>query len=226
MAAGGGIGAGLALGLVRLVVVSLAQSHIGTIFLALFSYWGLILGGLTSLGMALAAPLLLDADKKRRWPLELALGTLGFGLANLLVAALNKISLADAPLAIPMGFAAGLGLSAVYALMARKRWGWAAGAALAGLAFALVQAVFVANPALGSGISVSLSAGYFQVEFEYFSAAFWQNWIQSGADWPGVLALVEAGLAGLALALGGGWGRNLAARWQARWQDFLDRGGN
>ncbi|NMB68087.1 MAG: CHAT domain-containing protein [Chloroflexi bacterium] len=226
MAAGGGIGAGLALGIERLIVGSLAQSHIGTIYLALFSYWGLILGGLSSLGMALAAPLLLDADKKRRWPLELALGTLGFGLANLLVAALNKISLADAPLAIPMGFAAGLGLSGVYVLMVRKRWGWAAGAALAGLVFALVQAVFVANPTLGSGISISLSAGYFQVEFEYFSAEFWRNWIQSGADWPGVLALVEAALAGLALALGGGWGRNLAARWQARWQEFLDRGGN
>ena len=226
MGLGGGIGAGLALGIERLIVGSLAQSHIGTIFFALFSYWGLILGGLTSLGMALAAPLLLDVDKKQRWPLELALGTLGFGLANLLVAALNKISLADAPLAIPMGFVAGLGLSAVYVLMVQKRWGWLAGAVLAGLAFALVQAVFVANPARGSGISISLSAGYYQVEFEYFSAAFWKNWIQSSADWPGVLALAEAALAGLALALGGGWGRNLAARWQVRWQQFLDRGGN
>lgn len=226
MAAGGAIGAGLALGIERLIVGSLAQSHIGTIFLALFSYWGLILGGLTSLGMALAAPLLLDADKKRRWPLELAFGTLGFGLANLLVAALNKISLGDAPLVVPMGFAAGLGLSAAYVLAGRKGWGLAAGAAVAGLIFAAVQAVFVGNAAFGSGISTSLSAGYFQVEYEYFSWPFWQTWVQSGSPWAGLLALIEAALAGLALALGGGWGRNLAARWQARWQQFLDRGGN
>ncbi len=226
MALGGGIGAGLMLGLERLLVGSLAQSHIGAIFFALFSYWGLILAGMTSLGMALAAPLLLDATEKRHWPLELALGTLGFGLANMLVAVLNGLSLARAPLVIPLGFAAGLGLSAAYLLIGRKRWGWLAGGLLAALVFILVQWLFVARPALGSGISISLSAGYFKVEFEYFSWAAWQNWLQTNANWSGVLALIEAGLAGLVLALGGGLGRGLAARWQARWQAFLDQAGN
>ena len=223
MALGGGIGAGLSLGLERLLVGSLAQSHIGAIFFALFSYWGLILAGLTALGMALAAPLMLDAEKQPHWPLELVLGTLGFGLANMIVAVLNGLSLSRAPLVIPLGFAAGLGLSAAYFLMERKRWGWLAGGALALLAFVLVQALFVANPPLGSGISIALSAGYFKVEFEYFTWAAWQNWLQTNANWSGVLSLIEAGLAGLALALGGGLGRSLAARWQVRWQAFIEQ---
>ncbi len=226
LALGGGIGAGLGLGLERLLVGSLAQSHIGAIFFALFSYWGLLLAGLTAMGMALAAPLLLDAPQKRHWPVELALGTLGFGLANMLVAVLNGLSLARAPLVIPMGFAAGLGLSAAYWLIGRRGWGWPAGLLLAALTFLLTASIFVRNPALGSGISISLSAGYFQVEFEYFRWTAWQNWLRSNLNWAGALALVEAALAGLALALGGGLGRNLAGRWQAHWQAFIERSGD
>lgn len=217
---GGGIGAGLALGIERLVVGSLAQSHTGKIFLALFSYWGLLLIGLTALSMALARPLLLDDARPRRWPLELALGTLGFGLANLLVAVLNGVSLAGAPLVIPMGFAVGLGLSAAFLLIDRRGWGWPVGTGAALLTFVLAQAVFVHNPSLGSGISIALSAPYFQVEFDHFS------WAAQQTNWPDILALVEAGLAGLALVLGGGVGRCLAARWQARWQEFIDRSGD
>ncbi|GAP13718.1 protein containg CHAT domain [Longilinea arvoryzae] len=223
---GGGIGAGLAMGLERLIVGSLAQSHIGAIFFALFSYWGLLLAGLTSLGMALARPLMLDAPRQRHWPLKLVLGGLFFGLANMLVAGLNGISLAKAPMVIPMGFIVGPGLSAAYLLIGRKGWGWLAGAVLAGLAFGLAELVFVSQPQAGSGISVSLSAGYFRVEFEYFAWPAWQNWLSSFPRWPDVLALIEAGWVGLALALGGGLGQALASRWQARWQKLAEQSGD
>jgi hypothetical protein len=226
LALGGGIGAGLGLGLERLVIGLLAQSHIGAIFFALFSYWGLLLAGLTSLGMALAGPLLLDRVSAHRWPLELILGGLGFGLANLVVAVLNGLSLVGAPLVVPMGFAVGIGLSTAYWLIRQGRWGWPAGIILAALVFGLSQVFFVRNPALGSGISISLSAAYFQVEFEYFSWPTWQNWLQANGNWPAILACSEAGLAGLALALGGGVGRGLATRWLARWQAFIDRSGD
>jgi len=235
MALGSGIGAGLGLGLERLLVGWLAQSPLATIFFALFSYWGLVLAGITGLFMALSGPLLLENPwQSERHPsrrrTEILMGTLGFGLANTLVAVLNGISLSDAPLVIPLGFVAGLGVSTALSGQdlswgKRKAVNWIFPAALGALSFALVQAVFLVFPGLGSGISVSLSGGFFQVEFDYITWPVWQAWIRRFADWSNLLALVEAGLAGMALVLGALVGRTLVTSWYERLKDYLDRSG-
>ncbi len=225
---GGGIGAGIGLGLERLLIGSLAQSHIGMIFFALFSYWGLLLVGGTRLVMGFAGPMLLQnspyvGKDHRRTIVEVVLGSLGFGLMNLIVAVLNGISLARAPLVIPLGFVAGLGVAVALSGTDLKKWGRFLRILLGITLFVLAHAVFLISPESGSGISISLSAAYFQVEFEYFSWTAWQSWIQSVSGWPVVLALVEAGLAGIALILGGKIGSRFGQRWSMRWQEFIER---
>ncbi|PKO13325.1 MAG: hypothetical protein CVU39_19160 [Chloroflexi bacterium HGW-Chloroflexi-10] len=225
---GGALGAGLGLGLERLLIGMLAQSHTGVIFFALFSYWGFLLGGLTALGTAFSGVLLLEDSQAnqphpRRAFLQILLGAAGFGLANLLVAFLNGISLARAPLVIPLGFVAGIGISAMYAAAHQKLSKWLIPAAIAGLLFILVQFVFLMFPNLGSGLAIALSSAYFQVEFEYFSSTAWQKWITSFVDWTSVLSLIESGFAGLALIFGGRLGLRLAGIWYERWRHFVER---
>lgn len=221
-ALGGGVGAGLLLGLERMIVGILAQFTPPAIMFALFSYWGLLLAGLSGLGMALAAPLQLSGNRPSRWLIVL-FGAVGFGTANLLVAVLNGISLADAPLVIPLGYAAGLGYAAAF-LVGSAHWLrrllLAAGV---GLLFAGIQAIFNWAPQIGAGISISLSSGFFETEFDYFAFAAWQNWIAGFAGWMGVLSVIEAFFSGLALAFGGLTGFHLAERWYALWQKFLER---
>ena len=230
---GGGIGGGLGLGIERLVVGALAQSHVGTIFFALFSYWGLILAGLTGLGMALTGPLLLEPRTiarrgTKRLVSEILLGTASFGLANLLVAALNGLSIGKAPLVIPLGVIVGAGVSLAFATtpgdwVKRRAQRVVLGLAAAVAIFVLVQAVFLAFPAAGSGISIALSGGFFQVEYDHFAWPAWQSWMRSSPDWFSLLALVEAGLSGLALTLGALVGRRIASSWYERWREFFER---
>lgn len=221
-ALGGGIGAGLLLGVERMIVGILAQFTPPAILFALFSYWGLLLAGLAGLGMALAGPLQMRGRKAGRG-LAVLLGMIGFGIANLLVAVLNGISLAEAPLVIPFGFLAGLGYAAAF-LVKPGRWPrrllLAAGV---GLVLAGIQAIFNLFPQVGAGISISLSSGFFETEFDYFENAAWQGWIAGFAGWSQVLSVIEAFFSGLALAFGGLSGLHLAERWHARWQKFLDR---
>jgi hypothetical protein len=258
MALGAGIGGGLALGLERLLVGALSQSPVGVIYFALFSYWGLILAGLTGLAMALAGPLTLKEESSFLPPIqsgvgsflsplqrgeggipsaspssprriggnllpEILLGALGFGLANFLVAVLNGIRLERAPLAVPLGFIVGLGLSAAFAGAPRGWQGWVLRGLGSAAAFALVQAFFLLIPEAGSGISIAISARSFEVEFNHFTAGWWQTWTQTFSGWASVLAFLEAALSGLALTLGGLLGRKIAAQGYLRWQDFIDR---
>jgi hypothetical protein len=211
---GAGVGAGLLLGLERLIVGLAAQSNLATIFFALFSYWGFLLIGLTGLFQGVAPAL----NPKARRPGVNAwlLGALGFGLANALVAGLNGIRLSSAPAVIPLGFLTGLALS--WSLIAHRRQ--AVVAVLAGvLALVAAQAAFGFIPGMGAGLSISLSSGFFQVEFE---SGPWAGL----AGWPQVLALLEAGLSGLALVFGGRLGRGFAlAAWQ-RWEQLARRAGD
>lgn len=222
------LGAGLGLGLERLLIGILAQSHTGVIFFSLFSYWGFLLGGLTALGIGLSGVMLLeDTQSNQPHPhrsfLQILLGATGFGLANLIVAFLNGISLSRAPLVIPLGFVAGMGISPVYAAARQKPSKWLIPAAIAALLFILIQFIFLMFPNLGSGLAIALSSAYFQVEFEYFAFTAWKNWITSFTDWSSVLSLLESGLAGLALIFGGWLGLNLTGNLYERWQYFAKR---
>jgi hypothetical protein len=228
---GAAIGGGLGLGLERLIVGWLAQSPFGMTFLALFSYWGFFLAGLTGLSVELVNRMLLNPDPSWRFRpgmLRVLAGTLGFFLANLVVAILNGISITNHPLSILMGLIAGLGLGAALAgdepLVATRRFlRWLFPASLAALAFALAQSIFLVNPGAGSGYSISLSSGFFAVEYEHFSSALWQDWVRSFPDWGSLLSLLETALAGFALSMGALAGRSLAARLDQRFKDVMTR---
>jgi hypothetical protein len=238
-ALGSGIGAGLGLGLERLLIGSLAQSQLGVVFFALFSYWGFILMGLAGFLAAWAGSLALRpgplrlgstaAENRNLWGSEILLSAIGFFLANGLVAVLNGIILARAPGVFPLGLLAGLGAGLALASTTQpgknRRLRIALSALLGTGIFVLVQVLFGSVPALGRGLSIALSGSFFEVEFEYIQLAFWQSWIQSSPEWFNTLAVIEAGLAALALLGGAVIGRSLAAEWSRRWQDLLDRMG-
>jgi hypothetical protein len=229
---GGGIGAGLALGLLRGVIGALAGRMVGIQF-AMYFWWAWLLGAALCLGMALAEPLLLDHPERKgetprlwrapfhpnRLPalLSAGLGTLFFGLAHLVVAWFNGLDLALAPLVGIMGFVTGLGLS--LALYAQPRAGWRLGlpgwlARLGGavLIFVLTQTVFLVAADQGPGVAIAWGRGFYSAECPNCPCI-------------DCLVLLDAALAGLALALGMTAGLILAAEWLKRWRNVVDRGG-
>lgn len=230
--AGGGIGGALGLGLERLLVGALTESSVvagaglGRIFFALFSYWGLILGAVTAF-FVLLRPMLALADQptsrtvQRRWSAVL-LGGLGFALANLVVAILNNLNLANAPGLLPAGLLAGAALAGSLCLSQPRFASRMIFSILSGGVFVLVQAFFELFPAAGNGISIALSSGLIEVEFDYFQAAMWQGWIQATPEWAAILAVIEAGLAGFALTLGALSGFHAASNAYQRWGKYWD----
>jgi hypothetical protein len=225
---GSAIGAGLGLGFERFIVGALARSPFGLALFSLHSYWGFILAGFTAFFIALAGPLQVKNDDQPTNPktqnrLAFFLGILGFGLANTIVAILNNLSLARAPLVIPLGFVAGVGLSIAFLPGSPKAMNLLLRSVLAGLSFALIQVIFLVFPQSGSGISIALSSGIIEVQFNHFRAGWWQSWINSFSDWASLLALVEAALSGFALSIGALHGRRIAAVWYQRWGSYFDR---
>lgn len=217
---GGGIGAGLGLGFERLLVGLLsnaAGASLGTIFFALNSYWGFILLALAGFSMALAGPFFLRDRAEVALAQRILLGTLGFGFANLLVAFLNGNRITSQPFPALFGFVAGAAVSLPLAVQPRsRRLAWIA--ALAGtLIFAAVQGVFLAFPNLGAGISIALSAGFFDSYFSHW------NWIKAAPDWSALLSLSDALLSGAAVIAGALAGRAIAEKWHRRWEELLNR---
>jgi len=164
--------------------------------------------------------------RSRRTGLEIVLAAFGFGLANLVVAVLNGISLSRAPMAVPMGFVAGLGVGLALIGHGGRRSFGAARVIAAGLLFGAVQALFLALPQSGSGISIALSGGFFQVEFNHFTAAFWQRWMAQTGSWFKILSFTEALLSGMALLAGARLGLRGAASFYDRWRNLLERLGD
>lgn len=234
--AGAGIGAALGLGVERLLVGALSESSVvanaglGRIFFALFSYWGLLLGTFTA-GFVVLRPILALADASasrvvQRRLSTILLGGVGFALANLLVAVLNNLNLAKAPGLLPAGVLAGAALAGSLCLSGQRFTSRLLVSLLSAGMFALVQAFFELSPPAGSGISVALSSALIEVEFDYFPAIFWQNWIQSTPQWASILAIIEGGLAGLALTLGASSGFTAANNAYQRWGKYWDLTGS
>jgi hypothetical protein len=239
----GGIGAGLSLGLLRAVIGALAGRLVGVQF-AMYFWWAWILGAGLSLGMALAEPLLLGQSEKSgqtppiwraplhpdRLPAMLAscLGTIFFGLAHLVVAWFNGMSLSWAPLVAPLGFVAGLGLSlALYGQpRAGRRLGfgrWLMRLGVAACTIVLTQFVFIVAKDKGPAIAIVWAGSFYEAEFSRFQVAWWQWFMNSYPEWFDYLALVDAALVGIVLTLGISVGMAVAAAGLAWWHSLVSR---
>jgi hypothetical protein len=248
---GGGIGAGLALGLLRAVIGALAGQFqfVGIEFATSF-WWAWILGAALSLGITLARPLLLNRSEKGegtppmwraplhpdRRPVVLAvcLGTIFFGLTNLVVAWFNGLSLSKAPLVAPLGFVAGLGLSLTLCDQPRAGWHlgilrWLRRLAVAALAFVLTQAIFIiiAGGQPAHTLPIVRSGSYYYAQFFEFVEMRWP-WlvVQCCTGWPNYLALIDAALVGIVLTIGITAGLLLAEDWLKRWRDLINQSGD
>lgn len=237
---GGAIGAGIALALLRALIGIPTTNRAGVLF-GIFFFYAAILGGALTLGMALAEPLLLSRAKEaglkpvsrpRSVVLAALLGVIFFGIAHMLVALLNGLQLGRAPLVAVMGFVAGLGLS--MALYAQPDAGWHLGVirwllrlALAALAFVLTQAVFIiAGGQRSNALAIGWAGSFYRSQFD---ASFRQLWPQLMERWPryfDYLALLDAALVGLVLAIGITAGLLVAQDWLKRWRDLVNRGGD
>jgi hypothetical protein len=218
---GGGIGAGLGLGLLRAALSPLAGRVAGIQF-AMYFWWAWLLGAALALGMALAEPLLLDRPGQNGksppvWPAPLhpdrlpvvlaaGLGALFFGLAHIIVAWFNGLSLAEAPLMVPLGFVAGLGLS--LALYNQPRAGWPQHAGpwllrlgIASLIFVLTQTIFILARNQGPGLAVAWGNSLYEADFSRYGVAWWQQLIHAFPHWFDYMALFDASLVGLVLAV-------------------------
>ncbi len=228
---GGALGAGLGLGLERLLVGILATPPgqtirlLGSTFFFIHSYTGFLLMLLCCLGLALAGPIFLRNRSHTTLAQRLLLGTLGFGFANLAVSFITGGNILAVPFPILAGFLAGILLSAPLALQDAQADAHLSGrvlaaGAVAALLFAGLHAVFLAFPNLGVGITSALSAGAMNSLFQHW------GWLQRAypSDWADLISLADALLSGSALAFGGLAGRRLAAIGYARWQVIVNRG--
>jgi len=247
---GAAIGAGLGLGLLRAVTAAVTRMTVGLHF-AMNSYWGALLGAALVCGMALAGPLLLsrpgEAEEtrtaehspprpgRRSAALAAGLGTLFFGTVHLLLAWLLGLSAAGSSparvlLVIALGYLAGLGLAlALYGQpQAGRRMGmgrWLLRLGVAVVALVGAQAVFMAAEDTGGSISIVWPAGRYGASLGQYALTWWQQLMSRFPQWPDAVALIDAGLVGIVLAIGTTAGLLLAAKWLARWRSLVARAG-
>lgn len=114
----GALGSALALALYRGLLAIPKNSHFFLRDFAIYSYWGFILGAGLTFGCLIGATLLLQeplhpdpARRRQVARLGVLLATLGFALANFLVAALNSDCLACMVRRAPAALIVGLGLA-------------------------------------------------------------------------------------------------------------------
>jgi hypothetical protein len=229
---GGGLGAGVGLGLLRAFVVMFTLGKKGPAnYLLMYGYLGFMIGAALCLGMLLAEPALLRPLRRRgiksaeppgrsQQVLAATLGAIFFGLTLAALAGLRGVSIVDRPLVYLFGFVLGLGLS--LALYGQPRAGrrLGAGSALlrlgvvAGIS-AAIQAVFLWVPDTGAALDVALSVNFYEAFFRDTAVSAWLDWI----------SLLDAALAGAVLAVGLTEGLGLANRLVLWLQDLRRRAG-
>jgi hypothetical protein len=234
---GGAIGAGILLAVLRATVGFLAESSTASPFCGIYSYVGAILGGAVGLATALSGPLVLSEPSldsagpptSRRPALSaVALGTIFFGFAHMITAFIGGHRIVGAPLVVPLGFAAGLGLClALYNQpQAGLRMGlrrWLLRLATAAASFGLIHWVFVQDRNLGTGLGFVLSGGFYYAEFMDYPFTWWE-WFMAHCDgWYDWMAVVDAALAGIVLTIGITAGLVLAEDLLAKWKAIVDR---
>jgi hypothetical protein len=230
--AGGAIGAGVGLGVLRLVLailpaIAVPLSVLPGVQLGMYAYWGGILGFFLCLGVLLADPLLLrqlqlpgrkatPGPAWRRFLLAVGLGTLFTGLALLLESWLNGLQIRENPLVPPLGFLFGLGLSlALYGQPAAgRRMGLGRallrlGAAVTGSV--LTQLTFVLA-GKGLGIAIAWPGSRYHAYLSSLVDSCWPGLAERVPRWADYLGLVDAALVGAVLAGGITLGTYVALR--------------
>jgi len=233
---GAGVGAALALGLFRVLIALLTHQPVGVAF-AWYTYLAFIPCGALGLGMALAPPARLIRRNSRTAaaPLGLLLGTVLFAVAHILVMLLFGVKPAAEAYRIGTGALAGFGLAlALYGLgrrpWPRVSWLWRVG--IASVVLTLAQFLAMAPVAnwdvrkFRASVEFSLEPSFYQ---GYLNPYSWfqplQRWVQSLGDFHGgdLLALLDALLAGIVLALGMGLGLAVALRLLDRYRTLVGR---
>ncbi len=202
----GAMGAGVALGILRAAIAPVFYLQPFTVFF--HNFWGgAVLGAALTYGVVWAEDL--KQSSPSFWISAIAVETASFGVAHLMLATLlGGAWLTHAPLVIPMGFVAGLGLSLavhdqsklsfVEAPPTRKpsahspqfwivrgvfrdRWFWRLG--FVALVFACIQSIFLWTN-LGSGLVIIWSSQMYEASLNrYADLSWWAVWMQWWAVW-------------------------------------------
>jgi hypothetical protein len=239
VALGGAIGAGCGLGLIRAAMAPLVQQRPGYAFYAAFAVASLF--GLTvSLGLLLVNAIRLrpakhESDATNRRPLlpDVAAGALAFfvmqGLHLLLFGSSGWAAAAwAAMLALPAG--AGVSTAIHNLPIAGRRisaWRWMLRLAAAAGALALVQALyeFTLDPEYGPGLVFAWPGSYYERTLRDTLIHWKLNQVLTVPNWFRYTAVIDAGLMGIALALGVAVGLNVANRWFEKWESLANRAG-
>jgi hypothetical protein len=240
MVLGGGLGAGLGLGLLRAIIAIPARQTIGVQFSINF-FWAAILGAFLSLGLAITEPLIGKTRKDNRVRLirylsrdpdrspailAVLLGTVFFGLGHLLVAVLNGLIPNEKPLMILAGFIAGLGLSLGILHQPRSGWSqkpaqWFTRLLASTLGFLISQLVVFAFGYSWAATSITKSGKFFVDRFSRYGQ--FEQLLELSPETPNLLALVDASIVGIVLTISMTAGILIAAKWLKRWQDLIDQ---
>lgn len=231
LTAGGALGAGLAVGVMRFLI-AVPLRNLPLVQLAMYFFWAAILGAALGFGIALARLLPLgqtgDAPM-RRDILAAVLGAASFGLCHIIVALFNSMPLT--PLLTAMGFAAGAGLG--IALYGQPRASWRLGVrqwllrlAVAAAAFALTEAAFLVVTGDNSrGLAIAWNGSFYDA-YGTRRGMEWTLPIRQIPGWFNWLAILDSGVLGVVLTVGATRGMTLADSLVEMWRQVAARAGD
>ncbi|HJT25769.1 MAG TPA: ATP-binding protein [Pyrinomonadaceae bacterium] len=208
---GGALGAGFGLALVRALIAAFTPTEQPGIQFSMYLYYGFVLGGLLTLGMSWAKPLLLRGNARTdnapvsedpslstfATPLAVVMGGVFFGLAHILVTIFNGLSPVESPLVIPLGFVAGIGssLSIFFFHHLRSWYGWLIAILCIIVVWVSVQWIFTLSEPSASAVTVVNGAWYYEGKLRNYPQLATTNLASQ-------LALFDAALAGISLTVG------------------------
>lgn len=225
--AGGAVGMGLMLGVLRGGIAALSPQRRGGVEFAVYSYWGFLLGLALTAGTLVADCLIETAEHAdageqagsgRAFLGPVVLGGVLFGLMHLLVAWFNGLVITRAPLVVVAGFVLGLGLAAAVVRFPLARGRQVARLVWAALVALGVQAFFLVTGAAGSGLAVGWSGAFYQAEFFDWG----RRLFGPETPWFDVAALADAAIMGGLMALGQVVGVAKARAWYTRWKRLVE----
>lgn len=236
LTAGGGLGAGIGIFLLRavlnLTVMNLEGLAISVAFA--FSIGAAILGAALSLGITLADQIWKAGNERtvnrwswvrrfrRRGILIAIMGALFFAGAHTLMGLINSFSGSRAKVfdSIPVALGAGLALSIAlfdqpYAGWRLRFAGWLWRLVLVAATFAAVQLPFSFRQVEGSGLSLVGAYEFYRDSFSFLT------WLAPGKTTPSYLAVADSAMVGMVFWIGLVFGIAKASELLARWLKLI-----